>query len=217
MVGSTETPLAECSERSHDPTGLKVSSWIDASGHRRVAEGFASRDAVIVWVVELDDDVYARLLALRVSLRRFEHWSAQQAQGAGLTPAQHQLLLAIRGHGDPRGPTIGELAEYLLLQHHSAVGLIDRAEAAGLIARKRAEEDRRVVRLTLTKAGAQLLHGLSAAHLEELTRLTPHLSGAWDPPLATRARADSVESGHGQAHQAGTVSPRRRKGTRPPP
>ena len=29
---------------------------------------------------------------------------------AGLTSAQHQLLLAIRGHGDPHGPTIGEVA-----------------------------------------------------------------------------------------------------------
>ncbi len=166
-------------------------------------------------MVKLDDEVYARLLALRVSLRRFEHWSAQQAQAAGLTPAQHQLLLAIRGHGDPRGPTIGELAEYLLLLHHSTVGLIDRAEAAGLIARTRAEEDHRVVRLTLTKAGAERLDGLSAAHLEELARLTPQLPGAWDPPLAASFPADSAESGPGEAGQAGTVIPRRRKGITP--
>jgi DNA-binding MarR family transcriptional regulator len=137
----------------------------------------------ILTSMKLDDEVYARLLALRVSLRRFERWSAQQAQAAGLTPAQHQLLLAIRGHDDPRGPTTGELAEYLLLQHHSTVGLIDRAEAAGLVTRTRADEDHRVVRLNLTKAGTRRLDGLSAAHLEELTRLTPYLPGAWDPPL----------------------------------
>lgn len=134
-------------------------------------------------MVTLDDEVYARLLALRVSLRRFERWSAQQAQAAGLTPAQHQLLLAIRGHDDPRGPTTGELAEYLLLQHHSTVGLIDRAEAAGLVSRLRADEDHRVVRLNLTEAGARCLDALSAAHLEELTRLTPQLPGAWADAL----------------------------------
>ena len=65
--------------------------------------------------VTLPDDVYARLLALRTGLRHFERWSESQARAAGLTPAQHQLLLAIRGHGDPRGPTIGEVADYLLL------------------------------------------------------------------------------------------------------
>jgi DNA-binding MarR family transcriptional regulator len=125
--------------------------------------------------VSLDDEMYAKLLALRVGLRRFERWSEQQAQAAGLTPAQHQLLLAIRGHDDPRGPTIGEVADYLLLQHHSTVGLIDRAESAGLVTRIRAAEDHRVVRLKLTRSGARRLATLSATHLEELTRLAAQL------------------------------------------
>ena len=53
---------------------------------------------------------YRRLLELRTGLRRFLRWSERQAQAAGLTPAQHQLLLAIRGHPDPRGPTVGDVA-----------------------------------------------------------------------------------------------------------
>ena len=58
-----------------------------------------------------------------------------QARAAGLTPAQHQLLLAVRGHdGDP---TIGDVAEHLMLRHHSAVELVDRAERAGLLAAAR--------------------------------------------------------------------------------
>lgn len=121
--------------------------------------------------VTLPDEVYARLLGLRTALRKFERWSAQQARSAGLTPAQHQLLLAIRGHDDPGGPTIGEVADYLLLQHHSVVGLVDRAEAAGLVGRTRDGDDRRVVRLHLTTEGAERLEELSAAHLEELARL----------------------------------------------
>jgi hypothetical protein len=46
------------------------------------------------------DEDYRRLLELRTGLRRFLRWSEQHAQAAGLTPAQHQLLLAIRGHPD---------------------------------------------------------------------------------------------------------------------
>lgn len=130
--------------------------------------------------VTLPDEVYARLLALRTGLRHFERWSESQARAAGLTPAQHQLLLAMRGHGDPRGPTIGEVADYLLLLHNSAVGLIDRAEAAGLVTRTRDEEDHRVVRLHLTEEGAERLEVLSALHLEELKRLAPNLPGAWE-------------------------------------
>jgi uncharacterized protein YeaO (DUF488 family)/DNA-binding MarR family transcriptional regulator len=130
--------------------------------------------------VALSDEVYARLLGLRSGLRHFERWSEQQAQAAGLTPAQHQLLLAIRGHSDPRGPTIGDVADYLLLLHHSVVGLIDRADAAGLVTRTRDDEDHRVVRLHLTTDGAQRLEALSALHLEELKRLAPQLPGAWE-------------------------------------
>lgn len=127
----------------------------------------------------LPNTTYARLLALRTGLRHFERWSEQQARAAGLTPAQHQLLLAVRGHDDPRGPTVGEVADYLLLRHHSAVGLIDRADAAGLVRRHRDEEDHRVVRLRLTEVGAKRLEALSALHVEELERLAPDLPSIW--------------------------------------
>lgn len=127
----------------------------------------------------MPDVAYARLLALRTGLRHFEAWSAQQARDAGLTPAQHQLLLAIRGHADPDGPTIGEIADYLLLRHHSVVGLVDRAEAAGLVRRTRSEADHRVVRLHLTEDGASRLEALSSLHLEELARLALDVESTW--------------------------------------
>lgn len=120
----------------------------------------------------LPDDVYSRLLSFRTRLRRFERWSADQAQSAGLTPAQHQLLLAIRGHADSRGPTVGDVAEYLLLRHHSAGELIQRAEAAGLVTRVRDSEDQRVIRLQLTEAAAQCLQSLTELHLKELERFS---------------------------------------------
>jgi DNA-binding MarR family transcriptional regulator len=127
-----------------------------------------------------DDEDYRRLLELRTGLRRFVRWSEQQAKSSGVTPAQHQLLLAIRGHADPRGPTIGDVAGYLLLRHHSAVGLVDRAAAAGLIDRVPDAENRSVVRLRLTERGSAQLAALSEQHLEELAHLAPTMHALWD-------------------------------------
>lgn len=123
---------------------------------------------------------YANLLEFRAALRRFDQWSEAQAREAGLTPAQHQLLLAVKGHDDPRGPTIRQLADYLGVQHHSAVGLANRAVDAGLVSRGRDAEDARLVRLTLTPLGEERIGQLSELHLAELGRLAPilgHLTG----------------------------------------
>ena len=126
----------------------------------------------------LTDRDYARLLAVRTRLRVFESWSADRAAELGLTTAQHQLMLAVRGHYDRRGPTIGEAADYLLLKHHSTVELANRTQELGLIKRGHDAHDHRVVRLTLTGEGRKVLRALSAAHLEELQRLVPVLTNA---------------------------------------
>jgi DNA-binding MarR family transcriptional regulator len=127
----------------------------------------------------LEQRDYERLLAFRTGLRRFLNWSGQQAEAAGITPAQHQLLLAVRGHPDPRGPTVGEIAGYLLVRHHSAVELIDRAVAAGLVVRRVDNEDARTVRIALTPLGQQRLERQAASPLEELNRLTSDLHTLW--------------------------------------
>ena len=128
---------------------------------------------------QIGDAEYRRLLEFRTSLRRFLRWSQDQATAVGLTPAQHQLLLAIRGHEDPRGPTIGEAAGYLLLRHHSTVELVDRAVAAGLVERAGDPDDERVVRLRLTPTGVARLELLVELHLEELLRLAPMMQVVW--------------------------------------
>src|SRR5215467_13071850 len=126
-------------------------------------------------VHELTGDDFENLLAFRTGLRRFLHWSQTQARAVGLTPAQHQLLVAIKGHPGPQGPTIGDLAGYLLLRHHSAVELVDRAAAAGLVERRSDAEDRRVTRVGLTADGEARLNKLATAHLDELRNLAPVL------------------------------------------
>lgn len=85
-----------------------------------------------------------------MTLRRFLRWSEDQAAEAGLTPAQHQLLVAIKGHPGPEPPAIRDIAEYLLLRSHSAVGLVGRAEAAGVVRGQQDAKDARVVRVWCT-------------------------------------------------------------------
>jgi DNA-binding MarR family transcriptional regulator len=121
----------------------------------------------------VDDEQYRELLSFRVALRRFLRWSDAQAVAAGLTAQQHQLLLAIRGHNGSSAPTVGDVAESLLLKHHSVVELLDRTEAAGFVKRVVDADDRRIVRLSLTRSGHRVLERLSANHLEELARLAP--------------------------------------------
>lgn len=122
---------------------------------------------------------YQRLLELRTGLRKFLKWSADQAKAAGLTPAQHQLLLAIRGHDGPDPPTISEMAEHLQLRHHSTVELIDRAEREGIVQRLADADDARTVRLAITEEGKSRLDELSEQHLLELKRLAPRMAPLW--------------------------------------
>jgi DNA-binding MarR family transcriptional regulator len=119
---------------------------------------------------------FQHLLAFRVSLRQFQHWSETQARSVGLTQVQHQLLVAIKGHPGSLPPTIGDLAAYLLLRHHSTVELVDRAEVAGLVRRMPDQDDARVVRVTLTAKGNRLVIQLTKAHLAELRKLAVTLN-----------------------------------------
>jgi DNA-binding MarR family transcriptional regulator len=128
----------------------------------------------------LTDRDFRRLLGFRDGLRAYLHWSEQQASAAGLTTAQHQLLLAIRGHVGDQPPSVGDVAAHLLLRHHSAVELVDRAVGAGLVSRHADAHDHRVVRLELTRLGARRLESLAALHLEELERLGSQLAPLWD-------------------------------------
>lgn len=136
---------------------------------------------------QLEDGDYQRLLRLRTSLRQYLHWSEQQAQAVGLTPAHHQFLLAIRGHDDPRGPTISDVAGYLLLKHHSTVELAQRVGSLGLVGRVPDPDDGRVVRLRLTDKGAAALEKLAALHLDELSRLASGLLPMWQSYLGGRS------------------------------
>jgi DNA-binding MarR family transcriptional regulator len=125
---------------------------------------------------KVTDAEYLMLASLRAALRTFLSFSEEAAAGVGLRPQQHQAMLALRAFGGTDGLTIGELADRLGLQHHSAVGLVDRIEKLELVARRNSASDRRQVHVRLTRQGAQILERLSAAHRDELRRIGPELS-----------------------------------------
>ena len=98
------------------------------------------------------------------------------AQAAGITPQQHQALLAIRGFPGRDQVSVSELAERLQLRHHSAVGLVDRLVTEKLVARVPSAEDRRQVFIQLTSRGRKTLENLSAMHHKQLKQLGPEFS-----------------------------------------
>ncbi len=125
---------------------------------------------------------YQALAAFRLALRRFAAFSAEAARTAGLTPQQHQALLAIKGAAIPPPDgteqlTVGEIAAHLLIRPHSAVELIDRMAELGLVRRTGDAADHRRVLVALAPRAEALLSELSAAHLHELAAIRPLLEG----------------------------------------
>jgi len=126
----------------------------------------------------LDIKDYRALAGIRRGMRQFLEFSAQAAQDAGLTPAQHQALLAIKGMTGP--VTVGTLAAWLGIRHHSAVGLVDRLAKAKLVTRIPDPQDRRRMRLKLTPGADAKLAALSQVHRAELRRFSAALAPLLD-------------------------------------
>jgi len=114
---------------------------------------------------------YQALAAFRYALRQFLQFSEEQARRGGVSPQQYLAMIAVRGHPGGDRVTVSDLAERLRIRHHSAVGLIDRMVAQGLMVRQPGQGDRRQVFVTLTDRGAELLEPLAAAHRDQLQRI----------------------------------------------
>ncbi|MBN9545942.1 MAG: MarR family transcriptional regulator [Alphaproteobacteria bacterium] len=121
---------------------------------------------------------YRALAGIRRGMRQFLEFSAEAARSAGLTPAQHQALLAIKGMTGP--VTVGTLAAWLGIRHHSAVGLVDRLAKAKLVIRIPDPQDRRRMCLNLTPRADAKLAALSQVHRAELRRFSAALAPLLD-------------------------------------
>ena len=125
-------------------------------------------------MAKLKDSDYATLAGFRYELREFVRYSEHAAEDAGLTPRQHQALLAIRA-GPGATLHVGELAERLFLRPHSASELVQRMVEQSLVRRSHADDDKRQVILRLSERGESVLEQLSRSHRAELRRLRPML------------------------------------------
>jgi DNA-binding MarR family transcriptional regulator len=119
---------------------------------------------------------YETLASFRYALRKFLRFSEEKALSEGLTPQQHQALLAIKGFPERDRVTIGELAERLQIEHHSAVGLADRLAKQSYLKRVRDTGDRRQVFVELTAPGEKVLAKLSMVHEDQLKKVGPEIA-----------------------------------------
>ena len=118
---------------------------------------------------------YQYLAEFRHQIRRYLRFSDAAVRDSNLEPRQYQLLLALKGMPPEVRPRIGQLAEQLQIQHHSAVELVDRLEAGGLVRRQRSTKDRREVLVLLTPAGEKVIRELVLHHRAELSSKGPAL------------------------------------------
>jgi DNA-binding MarR family transcriptional regulator len=121
---------------------------------------------------------YQSLAQFRHQIRRYLRFSDSAVRDSELEPRQYQLLLALKGLPSTVRARIGELAEQLQIQHHSAVELVDRLESSGLVRRERGTHDRREVLVHLTSAGEKVIRELVLHHRAELSTRGPALIDA---------------------------------------
>jgi DNA-binding MarR family transcriptional regulator len=97
--------------------------------------------------------------------------------GHGVTGPQYNVLRILRGT-DGHGLPCQEIAGRMVTRMPDVTRLVDRLVAAGLVERRRTVEDRRVVLVTITRRGLDLLARLDEP-VQELHRLQlGHLSRA---------------------------------------
>ncbi|HKV66772.1 MAG TPA: MarR family winged helix-turn-helix transcriptional regulator [Gaiellales bacterium] len=112
-------------------------------------------------------------------LRRFIAHGDAGVRRAGLTPQRYLLLLAVKGAPDrTETRSIGQLSDDLQLAQSSVTELVDRAEAAGLVARATGNSDARTVHVRLQPAGEERLMAALMSVRAEREQLLEHLDRA---------------------------------------
>jgi DNA-binding MarR family transcriptional regulator len=149
---------------------------VSATGSRRPGKVHAAKDSGRRDSSTAVDVDYEALARLRYELRKFQAFSSAAADKAGLTPQQHQALLIVRGFSSRDPVSIGDLAKFLLIRHHTAVELVDRMTKLELLSRVVDGADGRRVLVKLTREGERRLQKLSKIHLKELQAIGPTLT-----------------------------------------
>jgi DNA-binding MarR family transcriptional regulator len=145
---------------------------------------------------QLTDSDFRDQADFRAALRRFLRFSEEQARNYGITPQQHLLLLAVRGHANYPNVSIGDVAQALQIRHHSASLLVDRCVRRGLLFRREDPDDRRRALVALTDLGQEVLDTITRANRRQLQTLKAQIfrESLWEAILAYEGAAEAASA-----------------------
>lgn len=119
-------------------------------------------------LIESSDEMF--LLMMRFTKKQLMEESVNDSS---ITPPQLGVLF----HLDKCGPmTMKDLSDMMGLTHGAATGLVDRVLKQGLISRVRLESDRRVVEVSITDQGRELLQRIAQRRHAILRNIMQELS-----------------------------------------
>jgi DNA-binding MarR family transcriptional regulator len=113
-------------------------------------------------------------MSVKAAQRELERRQNETMRPLGLTAAQADALLVI-GQAGPL--SLNELGDLLIAEAGHPSRLVDRLVAAGLVARRAAQDDRRRVELSLTPRGRRLQKRILAAREDTLELARSLLEG----------------------------------------
>jgi DNA-binding MarR family transcriptional regulator len=93
---------------------------------------------------------------------------------SGLSQTQYNVLRILRGVS-PKGLSCQEIARRMITRDADLTRLVDRLLKRELVARERQQDDRRVVHITITQQGLDLLAGLDTAVNEANKKALGHI------------------------------------------
>jgi DNA-binding MarR family transcriptional regulator len=109
-----------------------------------------------------------------------------------VTLAQYRVLVVLASRGPQR---LADLATALAVDRSTATRMCDRLVRKGLVGRRRGADDRRVVRISLTKAGAELVSEVSGRRRAEIRRIVRRMPAESRVPVVEALQAFSQAAG----------------------
>ncbi|MEU5096810.1 MarR family transcriptional regulator [Streptomyces sp. NPDC020996] len=103
----------------------------------------------------------------------------------GLSEGEFDVLCALRRAGEPYQRAPGELAAHTMVTTGAMTKRIDRLERAGLVTRRRSEDDQRGRIVALTAPGRELIDQAFTEHMRNERRLLDALTPAEAAALET--------------------------------
>ncbi len=152
------------------------------------------------------EDVEAVTSAVLTASRLLVAVSARSLSAAEerVTLPQFRMLVVLAGHAETKLVT---LAERLAVNPSTAMRMVDRLTAAGLVSREVNPESRREVVLRLTDAGRQIVDQVTAGRRREIAAIVARMPPEQRTGLVTALRAFSEAGGEPPSGEIREVAP----------